>query len=154
MRGRKAEAALPPRALQVLGPIAAVSYLYGDPATLQGGTRMDRALCARYEPAIQRAYARMREAGAREAERLGRGVVFAAPTGAAAQAIPAPSINACCLPGGLIFVHSELVSSSSFARCSWLAVPSSRLCLGCDAARPAVEHLQNKHQRRRTCMSS
>ena len=54
--GRKA--VLPPRIFEqffhkILGPVAALSYLYSDPTHLSGGTFGDRVLCATYAPAIR-----------------------------------------------------------------------------------------------------
>ncbi|GAB4816593.1 hypothetical protein N2152v2_003639 [Parachlorella kessleri] len=96
---------------KILGPVAAVSYLYSDPTQLAATSPRDRAICQAYEPAIQQAYTAMREAGAREAARLGRSVAFAVPEEGGVQAIGASSINACCLPGGIVFVHSGLIEA-------------------------------------------
>lgn len=87
-----------------MGPAAAVSYL-----SISGAgkvvTASDRALCQRHEPALQQLYMQLRQAGDAEARRDGRGVVFASKGAEGVQAIERPDINACCLPGGLVFVH-------------------------------------------------
>ena len=60
----------------VVGPAAALSYVAASAAG-QGSGPADAALCKRATPLLQQLYGRLRAAGQAEAERGGRGVVFA-----------------------------------------------------------------------------
>lgn len=150
----------------VVGPAAALSYV-ATSAAGQGSGPADAALCQRTTSLLQQLFGRLRAAGQAEAERGGRGVVFASdrpsgghgrvaggragreplqvpcgqpehqracrvalpraawkwvhrsptcpphpptcPTRPAVEAIQRSDVNACCLPGGIVFVHSGLI---------------------------------------------
>ncbi|KAL4434295.1 hypothetical protein ABPG75_000736 [Micractinium tetrahymenae] len=107
-------ARLPPRFIEaifhsVVGPAAAMSYLSTGSAGQRAG-RGDAALCDRATPRLQQLYTQLRGAGQAEAARGGRPVVFAGAE-ATAKAVPRPDINAVCLPGGIVFVHSGLLKA-------------------------------------------
>lgn len=107
-------ARLPPRFVEaifhsVVGPAAAMSYLSTSAAGQSAG-RADAALCKRATPQLQQLYTQLRGAGQVEAARGGRPVVFAGAE-ATAEAVPRSDINAVCLPGGIVFVHSGLLKA-------------------------------------------
>ncbi|KAL4424955.1 hypothetical protein ABPG77_009684 [Micractinium sp. CCAP 211/92] len=107
-------ARLPPRFVEsifhsVVGPAAAVSYLSSSAAGQSAGPA-DAALCRRATPQLQHLYSQLRGAGQAEAARQGRPVAFAG-AGATVEAVPRADINAVCLPGGIVYVHSGLLKA-------------------------------------------
>lgn len=88
----------------VLGPAAAMSYLATSAAGQAGGSA-DKALCQRTTPMLQQLYSRLRAAGEGEAERGGRGVVFAStgPSGEAEAEVEAEGYVGCM--GGTVGGH-------------------------------------------------
>eukprot|EP00887_Chlorella_sp_A99_P000607 scaffold5.g607.t1 len=103
---------LPPRLVEwlfhnVVGPASAFSYLAATKGN-EASSVVDRAVCERYAPLLARLYSSLRAPGEHEARALGRAVAFAS-SGAAIEAVERRDVNACCFPGGLVFVHSGLI---------------------------------------------
>ena len=111
--GRRA--VLPPRVVEalygfILGPLSTFSYLYANPAAGSAHAPDGAAVCAHYQPRLTELWTNFRDAGSAEASRLGRGVVFTAGMlSAPIFAVEREDINACCLPGGTVLVHSGLL---------------------------------------------
>lgn len=106
-------ALLPPRyfesLLSSMGPARAAAYLATSDER-EFGFDSQGLICSASTATLQRLHARLRAAAEEEAERGGRPLVFACPSAASVHALQRPDANAVCMAGGIIVIHSGLIS--------------------------------------------